>query len=94
MKVRFTDTARRELGEILARIAADNPNATTAVANAIKVASDRLRAFPHIGSATEARGIYMRIARPYQYLIFYSIEGSTVFIQHVRHPARKRPPKP
>ena len=91
MTVRYTATARAEADDILARIAADNPVAAVAVAAAIKAAVDRLRYFPRIGSETDDEGVFMRITRPYHYLIFYSIAGKTVFIQNVRHPARRRP---
>ena len=89
MKVRYTATARADIAELLARIAADNPAAARAVAAAIKAAVDRLPAFPHIGSLTDADGVYMRVARPYRYLVFYSIVEETVFVLSVRHPARR-----
>ena len=91
MRVRYTATARGEVDAISARIAADNPAAAVAVANAIKAAADRLRSFPRIGSQTNAAGVSMRIARPYHYLIFYAVVDQTIFIRNVRHPARRRP---
>jgi plasmid stabilization system protein ParE len=76
MTVRYTATARA---------------AAVAVAAAIKAAVGRLRSFPRIGAQTDDEGVYMRIARPYHYLIFYRVAGAMVFIQNVRHPARQRP---
>jgi plasmid stabilization system protein ParE len=90
MTVRYTATASVNIAVLLARIGADNPGAASAVAAAIKTAVDRLAIFPRIGSATDADGVYMRVARPYRYLIFYSIVDETVFVLSVRHPARRR----
>jgi plasmid stabilization system protein ParE len=91
MKVRFTDSARIDLQELLARIATDNAPAAAAVSLAIKEATVRLSLFPRIGAETDQPGIFMKIARPYQYLIFYRIDRDTVVVRNVRHPARKRP---
>jgi plasmid stabilization system protein ParE len=93
MKLRYTFTARGEIAAILSRIAADNPTAASSVAGAIKATVARLRSFPFIGAETDDRGVYMRIARPNHYLIFYQIVDETVIIRNVRHPARRRPPQ-
>ncbi len=92
MRVRYTATARADADEILARIALDNPTAAAAVGAAIKSAMARLQSFPRIGAETDEPGIYMKIVRPYRYLIFYRIAGDTVVIRNVRHPARLRRP--
>ena len=91
MRVRYTATALAETNDIVARIAEHNATAAVAVGAAIKTAIGRLSSFPRMGTETEDAGVYMKIARPYQYLIFYSV-GSTVLIHNVRHPARRRPP--
>jgi toxin ParE1/3/4 len=92
MKVRYTATARADVDEILDRIRQDNPSAAMAVAGAIKAAAARLRWFPRIGAETDEPGIYMKIVRPYRYLIFYRITSDRVVIRNVRLPARRQPP--
>lgn len=92
MKIRYTATARAEAEEIFKHIARDNAVAAAAVAAAIKEAIARLADFPRIGAATNDPRVFTKIARPYHYLIFYSIEHGTVIIRRVRHPARQRPP--
>jgi plasmid stabilization system protein ParE len=94
MRVRYTDTALDETDDILKHIANDNPAAAASVAAAIKAAIGRLGTFPQIGAVTDEPGIYLKIARPYRYLIFYRIDGDIVVIRNVRHPARRRPPSP
>jgi plasmid stabilization system protein ParE len=91
MKIRYTATARAEATEVFNHIARDNAVAAAAVAAAIKHAIARLAVFPRIGAATNDPSIFIKIARPYHYLIFYSIERGTVIIRRVRHPARRRP---
>jgi len=89
--VRYTATAHVEIDDILDHITNDNPAAATAVGAAIKGAVARLRHFPLIGAETDEPGIYMKIARPYRYLIFYRIDGETVVVRNVRHASRRRP---
>ena len=91
MKVRYTATAHAEADDILVRIKNDNPGAAAAVGAAINAVVTRLRSFPRIGAETDEPGSYITIVRPYRYLIFYRIEGETVVIRNIRHPARRRP---
>jgi toxin ParE1/3/4 len=91
MKVHFTDSASADIEEILAQIKTDNTVAAAAVALAIREATARLSLFPRIGAETDHPGIFMKIVRPYRYLIFYRIESDVVVIRNVRHPARRRP---
>ena len=91
MRTRYTATARAEANEIFAHIARDNPVAAAAVAVAIKDAIARLAIFPRIGTATNDPKVFIKIARPYHYLIFFSVERETVVVRRVRHPARQRP---
>ena len=90
MRVRYTATALAETNDIVARIAEHNATAAVAVGAAIKTAIGRLSSFPRMGTETEDAGVYMKIARPYDYLIFYSVFGNAVLIHNVRHPARQR----
>jgi plasmid stabilization system protein ParE len=91
MRVRYTATARIEVEEILAHIGGDNASAATAVGAAIKLAVAQLQAFPRLGASTDEPGIFLKIARPYRYLIFYGAIGDTIVIRNVRHPARQHP---
>jgi toxin ParE1/3/4 len=92
MKIRYTATARAEADAVFEHIARDNPVAAAAVAAAIKDAIARLAEFPRIGAATNDPNVFTKIARPYRYLIFFTIERDTLIIRRVRHPARRRPP--
>lgn len=91
MKVRFTETANDENDQLLAAIAADSLSAADNVATAIEAMIARLSSLPHLGSETDVAGIRLMVARPYTYLIFYTVENDTVVIRNIRHPSRQQP---
>ena len=91
MRIRYTATARAEADKIFRHIVRDNPVAASAVAAAIKDAIARLATFPRIGAATNDTNVFVKIARPYHYLIFYSLDGDTITVRRIRHPSRQRP---
>jgi plasmid stabilization system protein ParE len=82
-----------ENDRLLATIAPDNPSAAANVAIAIAKTIARLSAFPHLGSRTDVASLWLTIARPYAYLIFYTVENDTLVIRNIRHPAKQRPAK-
>ena len=92
MKVRYTETALTDIDDILATLANDNASAGAAVAATIEATIARLLSFPFIGAETNVASVHMILARPYSYLIFYSIAGDELVVRNVRHPARQRPP--
>jgi plasmid stabilization system protein ParE len=92
MRIIVTPEAHADIADILASIAVDNELAAAWVATAIKSAIARLHYFPRMGALTQVLGVYMKIARPYRYLIFYELDDDAVVILHVRHPARRHPP--
>jgi len=51
----------------------------------------QIRSFPRIGTETDAPGIFLKIVRPYRYLIFYRIGVDALVIRNIRHPARRQP---
>jgi plasmid stabilization system protein ParE len=91
MRIRYTATARSETAALLAHIATDNPLAAAAVAAAIKTAVARLRYLRRVTNDTDDPLVHIQIARPFDYLIFYSVEGDQLLIRHLWHPKRQRP---
>jgi plasmid stabilization system protein ParE len=90
MRIIYTPEARADIAGILANIARDNESAAAAVGTAIKATIARMHYFPRMGALTDVLGVYIKIARPYKYLIFYEILDDTAVILNVRHPARYR----
>ena len=91
MKVSYSDTALAEVEDIFAYIATDSPAAAARVVKAVEAVIERLAIFPLSAVGTEVRGVRVAPLRRYPYLIFYSIEGDTLFIRNIRHGARRRP---
>jgi toxin ParE1/3/4 len=91
MSVRYTETALREIDEILAYIAARNPDAASRISERIDQLVSHLRDFPLLGHAVDEAGVRIIPLGRYPYLIFYTPVGDDVVILHVRHGARERP---
>jgi plasmid stabilization system protein ParE len=92
MRVRYTESANDENDRLLASIAADSPTAAADVAAAIEATVARLSTFPRLGVETDLPGVRLTVARPYAYLIFYTIEREVLVVRNIRHPSRRRPP--
>ena len=91
MRVYYTETANDENDQLLAGIAANNPTAAADVAAAIETTVARLSTFPRLGVETNLAGVRLTVARPYTYLIFYTVERDVLVVRNIRHPRRQKP---
>jgi toxin ParE1/3/4 len=91
MKVRYTETALRELDEILSQIAADNSLAADEVAAVFQTIIRRLSDYPRLAIETDDPSVRVTPALPYRYLVFYEIDDDTIIVRNVHHSARQRP---
>lgn len=90
-QVRLLSIAEEDFTEIVSYIAADNPNAPNAIANKIEKHLELLSDNPNIGKIPreeEIRNPGYRYLIVQNYLIFYIIEGKTIFIHRILHGAR------
>ena len=94
MKLRWSDTARRELEEIFAFIRERSPASARSVAQRILHRARFLRDFPFSGKETQVAGVHRLVVVNYPYVILYEIHQSDdeVLIVSVRHTARKQSP--
>jgi toxin ParE1/3/4 len=90
VKVRFFPAAVRDLKELRAYIAADNPSAAGRVAARIDKAIALLAEMPAIGRPTPKRPTREWIIPGLPYLIAYRMEGDTIDILRVWHTSRRR----
>jgi addiction module RelE/StbE family toxin len=92
MKVRYSETALRELDEIFAYIYERNRSAA-AVVDRIQQLTSLIGEVPLIGHLTDEQGVRMMPVVRYPFLIFYTLDdqANEVVILHVRHAARLRP---
>jgi len=89
--VRFLRIAEEDFSEIISYIAADRPAAAEALAAKIEKDLHLLSLNPHLGRVPkeeELARLHYRYLVVENYLIFYTIEGQTIFIHRMLHGAR------
>jgi toxin ParE1/3/4 len=89
-KLRYSLAARRDLREIVAYIAKDNPRAALAFGARIERACLRLARFPRLGAVRSVLGQGIRVFPVASYVVYYreESEGDAVRIVRVIHGAR------
>ena len=91
MNVVWSNSARRNLGDIVAYIAADNPAAAMWIDGLIVSAAARLRDFPAMGKPGAMPGTRELLPHP-RYRLVYSVSNDAITILAVVHTARQWPP--
>lgn len=91
MRVRFTQTAQRDLAQIHAYISQDNPDIAARVVARLVERSREIADNPLQGRATDETNARVVVAPRLRYLIFYAIVDDEIHITHIRHTSRRRP---
>jgi addiction module RelE/StbE family toxin len=89
-QVRLLSIAEEDFTEIVSFIAADNPTAADAIANKIEKNLELLSENPNLGRIPreeEIRNLGYRYLIVQNYLIFYTIEEKTIYINRILHGA-------
>jgi len=94
MRVRYTDTALRELDEIFAYIAKHNAAAAASVVGRVENLIVQLAEFPLLAQETDVAGVRKFPLGRFPYVIYYTVEQDEVVILHIRHSARRPPTLP
>ena len=85
-QVRLLPVAEEDLDEIVGYVALDNLQAALKLADRIEADLERLSSFPMLGRIPRDRDLreagyrYLIIG---DYLVFYSVEGRTVFVHRI-----------
>lgn len=90
-QIRLLNIAEEDFTEIISFIAADNLTAADAIPNKIEKNLELLSENPNLGRIPreeEIRNLGYRYLIVQNYLIFYTIEERTIFIQRILHGAR------
>ena len=90
-QVRLLRVAEEDFTEIISFIAADNPTAAEAIANKIEKNLGLLSENPNLGRIPreeEIKNLGYRYLIVRNYIIFYTVEGKTIFIHRILHGAR------
>lgn len=89
MDIVFTRTALRDLERIHAFIAKDDPGRAYEVLATIRIAINRLAAFPALGRPGKKAGTRELIVPGLRYKVPYRVRGQTVRIVRVLHPRQQ-----
>ena len=90
-QVRLLSIAEEDFTEIISFIAADNPAAAEEIANKIEKNLGLLSENPKLGripGEEEIKNLGYRYLIVQNYIIFYTVEGKTIFIHRILHGAR------
>ena len=90
-KVRLLQIAEDDFAEIITYVSADRPSAAEALATKIEKNLKLLSQSPHLGRVpkeVELARLHYRYLIVENYLIFYTIEGQTIYIHRLLHGAR------
>lgn len=87
--VRYSDTARADIGDIFRYISRDNPAAAAAVVAAIYQAVELLGLFPEKSRRTRRHGLRALPLSRYPYIIFFKIQRGELYVVHILHGARR-----
>ncbi|BBK37910.1 hypothetical protein STAQ_29880 [Allostella sp. ATCC 35155] len=89
MKLRFTQTALRQIEQALSYIDARSPLGAGRVAQRTETVLAVLLDHPQAGQATSRQGVRRVVVTPYPYVIFYRVTPIEIVVQRFRHAARK-----
>ena len=89
--VKLVRVAEDDLREIVLYVAADRPSASEELANKLEKNIGLLSKHPHLGRVPKEEEL-ARLGYRYlvieNYLVFYKIEGRTVYVHRILHGAR------
>jgi toxin ParE1/3/4 len=91
MRVRYTDTALRELADAVSYLLERRPPSAAVFADLVDAAVARLSDYPYSAEQTEKPGVRRVYIRRFRYSIFYTVEGNEIVILQIRHAARRWP---
>lgn len=87
--IQWAPTANRQLGEIHAFIAEQDPGTAAVVLGRILGAAQTLREFPLAGRAGFARDTREMVVPRTPYILIYRVSGALVVILRIRHGAQR-----
>jgi|ERR1700719_502967 plasmid stabilization system protein ParE len=93
MRVRYTLQAQFDLDDIYTHLDRSSPATAQSVKNLIERRIAGLADFPFMAPETDVSGIYQLTIVQYPYKVYYEVEGTEVWILHIRD-SRRRPWKP
>jgi plasmid stabilization system protein ParE len=94
VKLRYTQTALRQIDEALDYVRMRSPQGAARINARMLAAVDLIRNHPNAGQKTNRPGTRRMVLIPYPYAIFYRVADTEIVVLRFRHTARKPlPPK-
>ncbi|MBB4003953.1 type II toxin-antitoxin system RelE/ParE family toxin [Aurantimonas endophytica] len=93
MRLRYTETALRQIDEALFYKAAQSPRVAARFSKRILAATALIEADPNAAQATSRSRTRRVFLAPYPYFLFYHVAADEVVITRLRHAARKPLPR-
>jgi len=87
-KIRYTDSAEEDLDGIFEYIAQDNFEKAIEFTEELRNSANKLADFPFMGREREDEELLLINSRKKvykNYIIYYSVIGNTVYIEHIQH---------
>jgi len=91
VKLVWTTSAKRDLGEIVTHIWFDSPSAAKRIRERVEKTTRYLKSQPYMGRVGELPGTREAFAPP-SYRIVYEVKDQTISIHRVVHTSRQWPP--
>ena len=89
MKLRYTNTALRQIEQLLSYIEDRSPQGAVRVAKRTETVLAVLLDHPNAGQATSRLGVRRVVLAPYPYVIFYRVTADEIVVMRFRHTSRK-----
>lgn len=89
MKLRYTNTALRQIEQVLSYIGNRSPQGAVRVAKRTETVLAVLLDYPKAGQATTRQGVRRVVLTPYPYVIFYRVTVAEIVVMRFRHTSRK-----
>lgn len=90
MRIRYLQSAARDLNELITYVARDNPLAASSLERECRVFLELLADFPHAGRRSGFSGVRYSPVPRLPYVIYYRLLPGELRILRIRH-ARRRP---
>ena len=89
MKLRYTNTALRQIEQVLSYIRDHSPQGAVRVAKRTETVLAVLLDHPNAGQATSRPGVRRVVLTPYPYVIFYRVTAAEIVVMRFRHTSRR-----
>jgi len=89
VKLRYTQTALRQIDGVLDHVHMHSPQGAARLRSRILASLSLVCDHPNAGQITSRRDLRRVVLTPYPYVLFYRISNDEIIVMRFRHAARK-----